>query len=57
MTESNRPVDIERRIAKAQAARAPVDNQGRPLADSATFTYDERGQLVETKLLPPHDVT
>ena len=49
------PAQIERRIAAAQAARPPVDNQGRPTGKAATFTYDEHGLLVSATPAPPDE--
>lgn len=46
MTEQNRPVDIARRIATAQAHRSPVDANGHHTTKPSTFTYDLDGKLV-----------
>jgi hypothetical protein len=46
MTEQERRVDKERRIAAAQAARPRVDSQGRPTTEPTKYTYDDRGLLV-----------
>lgn len=46
MTDDNRPVDHERRIAEAQRARPAVDSQGRRRAGPTKYVYDERGLLV-----------
>jgi len=43
------PVQHARRIAAAQAARVPVDSQGRPTGKPTAYTYDERGLLVSAK--------
>jgi YD repeat-containing protein len=41
------PAAKARRIAAARAARPRVDSQGRPTGKPTTYTYDERGLLVE----------
>jgi hypothetical protein len=49
MTDSSRPATIEQRIANAQAVRAAVDSQGRPISKPSTFTYDDHGRLIKAE--------
>jgi hypothetical protein len=48
MTNHSNQAQAQRRIAAAQAARVPVDSQGRPTGPPTAYTYDdERGLLVD----------
>jgi hypothetical protein len=46
---------LERIIAIGDAARTPVDSQGRPTGSPATFTYDEDGRFVSVTRGEPDD--
>jgi hypothetical protein len=46
---------LERIIAICEAARTPVDSQGKPTGKPAVYTYDAAGRFVSATPAPPDD--